>query len=120
MILLNFLSILFGSINFLKRYFIQNTTDEMIRHTISEKKLLMFDYNGYCRVAEPHVYGRKGCKNGMLVYQIRGQSSSGQLEWKIMYTKKMTNMRILDETFQGMRPTFHRHREWDLVYFIVD
>ena len=118
--LLNFLSRLFSFAGILGRYFAPRTRDEMIREAISEKKLLVFDYNGYHRIVESHVYGRKNDKNGILAYQIRGQSSSGGLGWRRMYMKKITNMRVLGETFPGRREVTGLHSSWDFKYFIVD
>ena len=120
MMLLNFLARLFSSSDILGRYFASNTSDAMIREAISEKKLLCFDYDGYRRIVELHVYGRKSDRNGIMVFQIGGQSSSGRLGWKRMYMKKITNMRVLDETFPGMRPVTGQHSLWDFIYFIVD
>lgn len=120
MIVSKFLSRLVWLAGFPVRYFIHRTMDEMIREAMSEKKLLAFDYDGYNRIAEPHVYGRKSDQNGMLVFQIGGQSSTGNLDWKIMYMKKMTNMKVLDKTFPGMRETTGMHKSWDFYYFLVD
>lgn len=120
MILLKFLIRLVRFAGFLVRHFIPHTMDEMIREAITQKKLLTFDYDGYRRIVESHVYGRKNDRNGILAYQIRGKSSSGKLEWKRMYMKRITNMRVLDETFPGMRPVTGLHSSWDFHYFIVD
>lgn len=99
---------------------IQRTMDEMFREAMSEKKLVSFDYDGFHRIAELHVYGRKSDKNGVLAYQIGGQSSSGELGWKIMYVNKITNMKILDETCQGKRETTGMHTSWEIRYFVID
>lgn len=104
---------------FLDRLLTPFTTDEMIRWAITEKKLLEFDYDGYHRIVEPHIYGRKNEKNGILAYQTRGQSSRGELGWKRMYMNKIANMRVLDETFPGIRPVPNKHSTWDLFHLIV-
>ena len=93
--------------------------NKKIWYAIFGKRLLEFDYNGYHRIVEPHVYGRKNNKNGMMVYQIGGQRSTGELGWKRMYMNKITNMKILREIFPGMRETYD-HSTWDLIYLIVD
>ena len=103
------------------RLLIPRTRDEMIREAITEKKLLAFDYNDHRRIVEPHVYGRKSDKNGIMAYQIDGQSSKGGLpNWRRMYMNKMTNMKVLDEAFSGMRPVPNEHSSWDFIYLIVD
>ena len=95
--------------------------DEMIRQAINEKKLLGYDYDGYNRIVEPHVYGNKDGEDAILVYQVRGQSSSGGLpNWRRMHMKKITNMMVLDETFPGKREVPNEHSAWDFIYLIVD
>jgi len=101
------------------RYFVSWTRDEMIREAITERKLLVIEYDGHSRIIEPHLYGRKNQRNGIMAYQIRGHSSTGVMGWKRLYMNKMTNMSILDERFQGMRETIN-HSSWDLIYLIVD
>jgi len=93
--------------------------DEMIRKAIQETRLLEFDYQEFHRIVEPHVYGKKFDKDGMIVYQIRGKSSTGHFGWKRVYLKEITNMKILDETFSGRRIVAGRHSSWDTIYLIV-
>lgn len=102
------------------RHCIHRTMDEMIREAMSERKLLAFDYDGHHRIVELHVYGRKSDQNGVLAYQIGGQSSTGRFDWKRMHMKKMTNMKVLNKTFPGKREVTGMHSLWDLYYFIVD
>ena len=118
---LNFPSGMFLFVGVSDRPCIQRTRDEMIREAVTEKKLLAFDYNDHRRIIEPHVYGRKNDRNGIMAYQIGGQSSKGELPgWRRMYMNKMTNMKVLDEAFSGMRPVPNEHSSWDLIYLIVD
>jgi len=114
-----FLFRLFSFIGFLGRYFVPNPLDKTIRQAINEKRLLEFDYDGFQRIVEPHVYGRKNEEDAILVYQKRGQSSSGILGWKRMKLKGITDMTVLDETFPGIRPVSGRHSTWDVIYLIV-
>ena len=118
--LLNFMPWWFSFAGIIGKYFATNTRDVMIREAISEKKLLVFDYDGYHRIAEPHVYGRKDNKNEILVYQIGGKSSTGELKWKRMEMRKIANMRVLNKAFPGIRPSKGRHSPWDFIYHIVD
>lgn len=120
MMRMRFQSGMLYSAKFLDRLLTPFTMDEMIRWAITEKKSLEFDYDGYPRIVEPHIYGRKNEKNGILAYQTRGQSSDGELGWKRMHMKKITNMRVLGETFPGIRPVSGWHSSWDLIYLIVD
>ncbi len=119
MMRMRFQSGMLYSAKFLDRLLTPFTIDEMIRWGITEKKLLELDYDGYHRIIEPHVYGRKNDQNEILTYQLRGQSSSGELGWKRMNMKKIANMRVLDETFPGIRSVSGRHSPWDVLYLIV-
>lgn len=94
--------------------------DGMIRQAINGKKLLGYDYDGYHRIVEPHVYGKKDGEDAILVYQVRGQSSSGGLpNWRRMKLRGITNMTVLDETFRGRRPVSGSHSSFDTTYLIV-
>ena len=120
MMRMRFQSGMLYSAKFLDRLLTPFTMDEMIRWAITEKKLLGLDYDGYHRIIETHVYGRKNDLNGILAYQIEGHSSDGELGWKRLHMYKMANMRVLDETFPGKREVPNEHSKWDLKYLIVD
>ena len=96
--------------------------DQLIREAITEKKLIEFHYKGHHRIAEPHVYGRKGGVDQLLVYQVRGESSSGGLpEWRRVNLPDVSGLRILDETFSGRKLTpSGEHSTWDHIYECVE
>ena len=76
----------------------------IITNAIKEKQIIEFDYDGYHRVAEPHVYGTVDKKHELLVYQIAGRSSSGRLpDWRRMKLKKITNLMFSEQYFAGKR-----------------
>jgi len=115
-----FLSRLFSFIGFRGRQYTPQTMNEMIWYAILGRRLLEFDYDGYHRIVEPHVYGRKFEKDGIMTYQIDGQSSSGGLpDWRRMKLKGITNMKVLDKTFLGRRPVNGMYSSWDIRYLIV-
>ena len=94
--------------------------NEMIWCAILGRRLLEFDYDGYHRIVEPHVYGNKFRKDGMMVYQIDGESSSGGLpDWRRMKLEGITNMKVLDKTFLGRRPVKGMYSSWDMIHLIV-
>ena len=94
--------------------------DAIVREAINNKKLLEFDYDGFHRIVEPHVYGSKGGKNAILAYQVRGSSSSGNIpDWRRMALNKISNMRILNEEFDGRRETHGSHSSFDITHLIV-
>ena len=98
------------------------STEELIQSAITDKKLLKFDYHGYERIVEPHVYGVKNGKGALLAYQIEGGSSSGGLpEWRRMFLDEISDIEILDRTFPGRRPTpSGEHSSFDNTILIVD
>ncbi|WP_371504280.1 hypothetical protein [Nitrosopumilus adriaticus] len=83
-------------------------------------RLVELVYDGYSRIVEIHVYGKKNGKDGIMVYQIRGKSSTGKLGWKRMHLEKIVHLRVLREKFPGRRMTSDRHSSWDDTYFTVD
>ena len=116
----NFLLGRFACIRFWVISHVPKSNPNKIRKAIKEKKMISFDYNGYHRIAEPHVCGNKNRKDGILVFQKRGQSSSGRLpSWRMMHLKKITNLKILDEEFPGRRPVPNKHVVWTVIYFLV-
>lgn len=95
--------------------------DALIRQALAEKKLVEFQYQGYTRIAEPHVYGRNGGVKQLLVYQVRGGSKSGQLpNWRRVDLPEVSNLHILNETFSGRRANpSGEHSAWDETFAIV-
>lgn len=95
--------------------------NQQIIKAIREKKIIKFDYQGYPRVAEPHVYGHNQGVDQLLVYQIRGGSSSGILpDWRRVDVGGMINLVVTEETFHGPRSNpSGRHSKWDGTYEIV-
>ena len=46
--------------------------NQQIVNAVRNKKMIEFDYGGHHRIAEPHVYGRNGGVEQVLVYQVGG------------------------------------------------
>lgn len=95
---------------------------DTIRAAIRGRRMLEFTYGGHTRIAEPHVAGIKGDREGMLAYQTGGTSSSGGLPtWKRFYLDEISELSTLDDTFPGRRDTSSDvHSPWDETYEIVD
>lgn len=93
----------------------------LIRQAITEKKLVEFQYQGYTRIAEPHIYGRKGGVEQLLVYQVRGGSKSGRLrDWRRVDPPEVSGLHTLNETFPGRRANpSGEHSSWDETFAIV-
>jgi hypothetical protein len=91
---------------------------ELVR-AINEKRLIEFVYKGgRPRIVEPHDYGIRGGVEKLLVYQISGESSSGNPHgWKELRVEDMSQLRVLDRTFPGSRGDKHRkHLKWDKLF----
>ena len=100
---------------------------EDIKEAIYKKNLIVFNYDGFHRICEPHIVGRKNGSDAVLCYQIKGESSQGLIpsvilpEWRLMYLVKIEFIKILDENFNGLRQTkTGKHMKFDEIYKIVD
>ena len=95
--------------------------DDIIKTGIEEKRLLEFDYDGHHRIAEPHVYGALNGINELLCFQIRGGSSSGRIpDWRRFKLRAISNLKLLDEHFHGIRPfPSGVHSSFDRRFYIV-
>lgn len=88
---------------------------------IRNRNMIEFDYTGHHRIAEPHVYGRNKGSEQLLVFQVRGGSSSGGLpQWRRLDVAKIHGLNVLEESFDGPRPTESgEHTNWDETFAIV-
>lgn len=94
--------------------------EEIVMQGIRERKMVECVYEGRRRVAEPHVYGIKNGKRGILAYQTGGSSSSGKMGWKRLYFGKISGLKITDDGFPGPRPNPSGERsKWDRVIAVV-
>jgi hypothetical protein len=74
--------------------------DSLIKTAISEKRIIEFKYDGYQRIAEPHVHGILDGVYQLLVYQIGGRSSSSGIPNRRRFKKnKISKMVITGQTF---------------------
>jgi hypothetical protein len=81
-----------------------------IAGAIRSRRLLRFDYDGYARTVEPHVYGF-GRKNRKLLraYQVGGGSeSAASAGWKLFFEDEMSAIAVGTETFAGPRPEYRK------------
>jgi hypothetical protein len=95
--------------------------NQAIVSAIAQRSVIEFSYHGHARVAEPHVYGVKNGTEQLLIYQIGGTSSSGQIpEWRRVDVGAMASLVVTPRTFPGARPTpTGQHSSWDQTYAIV-
>ena len=80
-----------------------------ICEAIQKRKIIKFDYKGFERIVEPYAFGID--KNGnykLRAYQIDGFSESGKTEgWKLFSVENITNISLLDETFEATREGYN-------------
>lgn len=95
---------------------------DIIVDAIQRKHLLKFQYHKLERIVEPHVYGVLDGQPQLLVYQIRGRSSSGGLpQWRRMFVNEISSLEIMNESFPGRRPfPSGKHSSFDRTIAIVD
>lgn len=95
--------------------------DAIVKHAIQNRLLLEFNYHGFPRVVEPHVYGLKNGRFGILGYQVGGASKSGSIpDWRRFEFDDMQVVVATNRTFAGPRPTpTGRHSAWDRTLMIV-
>lgn len=82
-----------------------------IINAINNMEILSFTYKGNSRVVEPHAYGTGSDGNDLLrAYQTEGgHSSPGRLtKWRLFEVKKIHNLSLTGEKFNGARHGYHR------------
>jgi len=93
------------------------TVDKLIRVAIRERRLLEFMLHGLRRVAEPHIYGLRRGARQLLVYQLYGQSRSGNLpSWRTADLRQITHLRVLDERFESARLNPDEIVGWEKIF----
>jgi hypothetical protein len=96
--------------------------DALIRSAIGQRRLITFFLHGRSRVAEPHDYGIRDGVPQLLVYQVGGESRSGNLpNWRWVVLSHASGFALLDETFPGgrMAPT-GKHSPWQRLFLRVE
>jgi hypothetical protein len=90
--------------------------EQAIRLAIRERRLIEFRLHGLRRIAEPHLYGVYRGARQLLLYQVGGESKSGDLpDWRRAGLPEISDVRLLDECFDGPRLPSPRHTQWDIV-----
>ena len=94
--------------------------DELLRAAIEQKRLIRLVYKDKLRIIEPHDYGIHSGAVKLLAYQVGG-ASRGQLpNWRWMEANSISEVKLLDRTFAGGRPTTSgKHHRWDQLFVRV-
>ena len=76
---------------------------------IKQRNVILFNYDGQHRVAEPFCQGTSNAGYEVLrAYQVGGFSSSGSPEgWRLYRVDKMDGLESTDVTFSGLRPEYN-------------
>ena len=91
-----------------------------ILRAIEQKRLLQFLYKGRERIVEPHDYGIQNGSIKLLAYQVGGSSGGKLPNWRWMEQDQISEIRLLDRTFPGGRPSESgKHHTWDRLFIRV-
>ena len=94
--------------------------DALLRTAIGQARMLRLRYLNRDRIVEPHDYGRQNGVIKLLTYQVGGSSSGPLPNWRWMETAAISDVRVLDQTFPGGRPTpTGKHHKWDELFIRV-
>jgi hypothetical protein len=81
----------------------------LICDAIRARRLIRFVYDGYERVAEPHLYGISTANHEVLsAYLVGGWSASeGAPGWRKYLVRDMHDVHALADSFTGSRPGYN-------------
>jgi hypothetical protein len=88
---------------------------------IEQRRLIQLFYKNRERIVEPHDYGiHKGLVK-LFGYQVGGSSSHKLPNWRWMEEDLISDIRLLNQTFPGGRPTHSgKHHKWDKLFIRVN
>lgn len=87
---------------------------------IEQKRLIQLRYKDRERIVEPHDYGIHNGSIKLFAYQVGGSSSGKLPNWRWMEQDLISDIRLLDQTFPGGRPTpSGKHHKWDKLFIRV-
>ena len=94
--------------------------DTVIRAAIEQKRLVKLVYDSKPRILEPHDYGIHNGSVKLLGYQVGGASSGRLPNWRWLEVNSISDIRMLDRTFPGGRPSpSGKHHQWDQLFLRV-
>jgi hypothetical protein len=92
----------------------------MIYCALRSKISGFFQYQDCQRTAEPHDYGIVEGMRKLLVYQIRGESKTKSMGWKLIKENEIHRLHVLEEPFPGGRTVpSGKHKKWDQLFMRV-
>ena len=94
--------------------------DPLLWTAIEQTRMIRLLYHGKIRILEPHDHGILNGSVQVLGYQTGGSSSRPIPNWLLMKTDEITDLELLDQTFDGGRPTGSgKHLKWDRLFIRV-
>jgi hypothetical protein len=92
----------------------------LIVAAIEQKRLIRLRYKNCERIVEPHDYGIHHGSAKLLAYQVGGSSAHRLPNWRWLEQDLISEVRLLDQTFPGGRPTpSGKHHQWDKLFIRV-
>ena len=92
----------------------------LIWTAIEQTRMIRLFYHDKERVLEPHDHGILNGSVQLLGYQTDGSSSRRIPNWILMKTEEISDLKLLDRTFPGGRPTSKgAHIKWDVLFIRV-
>jgi len=92
----------------------------LIVKAIEETRMIRLMYHDKVRILEPHDHGILNGSVQLLGWQIRGLSSRPLPNWLLTKIDEISDLRLLNETFPGGRPTDKgQHIQWDVLFIRV-
>jgi predicted DNA-binding transcriptional regulator YafY len=84
-------------------------TGELLVTAIRERRRVRFVYNGFRRIAEPHLVGIHEAGEAILsAFQLEGESRSGVLPgWRTFILSEIEQLEVLDEHFTETRSGYN-------------
>jgi hypothetical protein len=87
---------------------------------IEHRRMMWLGYHQKDRILEPHDHGILNGSVQLLAYQVGGSSSRPLPNWILMRVDDIYDIRLLDRTFPGGRPTSSdNHIKWDKLFIRV-
>ena len=87
---------------------------------IEQTRLIRLRYHGKDCLLEPHDHGILKDSVQLLSYQVGGFSTRPIPNWVLMKVDQMSDVKLLDQTFPGGRPTNSgKHIKWDKLFIRV-
>jgi hypothetical protein len=94
--------------------------DPLLWQAIERRRMIRLLYHGKERLVEPHDHGVLNGSLQLLGYQIAGSSSRRLPNWILLKVNEIADLKMLERTFAGGRPTASgKHLRWDILFIRV-